>query len=119
MDHIDLDQFFTQQLAAGRHPVVSVELSAPSPILRDAVLTGVARLAESHTARHENGAVDLARGPVAGLQVVAVGRHSVAEIKAAVRSAKALRAGVVVIDDLTEPELTRFLSHFVDSPLFA
>lgn len=119
MDHTDLDLFFTRRLAAGRHPVVSIELSAPSPILRDAVLAGVSRLAETHTARHENGAVNLSRGPVAGLQVVAVGRHSVAEIKAAVRSATALRAGVVVIDDLTEPELTRFLGHFVDTPLFA
>lgn len=119
MDHIDLDQFFADRLAAGRHPVITIELSTASPVLRDAVYAGAQRMAEAYTARHENGAVDLARQPVPGIQVLAVGRQSVADIKAAVRSAPALRAGVIVVDDFSEPELTRFLGHFVDMPVFA
>ncbi|UYG15998.1 hypothetical protein BRM3_10175 [Brachybacterium huguangmaarense] len=119
MDHIELDQFFADRLAADRFPVVSIEISTPSAALRDAVYAGVARMATSHSVRLENGAVDLSRTPVSGIQVLAVGRHSVADIKAAVRSSKSLRAGIVVIDDFSEPELTRFLGHFVDMPAFA
>lgn len=119
MDSIALDQVFADRLAADRHPVVTIELSAPSPELRDAVYQGASRMAEGTMTRHENGAVDLSRRPVSGIQVLSVGRHSVADIKAAVRSSKALRAGIVVIDDFTEPELSRFLAHFVDIPAFA
>lgn len=119
MDTHDLDLYFADRLAADRHPVVAIELSVQSPVLRDAVIAGVSRLADAAVQRHENGAVDLSRKPVSGMQVVAVGRHSVAEIKAAVRSSKALGAGVIVVDDLSEPELTRFLAHFVELSISA
>lgn len=118
MNISQLDSYFADQLAADRHPVATIEISATIPAVRDAVYAGVSRLAETFSARHENGAVDLSRGPVSGVQVLSVGRHSVADIKSAVRSARSLRAGVIVIDDMSEPELTRFLDHYVPSPMF-
>lgn len=118
MERTELDQYFAEQLAAGQHPVASIEISAPLPAVRDAVYAGMSRLAGSYAHRHENGALDFSHRPVSGIQVLSVGRHSVADIKAAVRSSRALQAGVVVIDDLSEPELTRFLDHFIQAPMF-
>lgn len=118
MERTELDTYFAEQLAAGRHPVTTIEISASLPAVRDAVYSGMSRLAGTYSVRHENGALDLSHSPVSGIQVLSVGRHSVADIKSAVRSSRALRAGVVVIDDLSEPELTRFLDHFTQTPMF-